>query len=147
VLKDSEVSASVGGGGRYDELIEAFSGSKEKTPAVGISFGVERILEALGEGDAGASATRVFVIPIGGEEVEKKAFEATRFLREKGVNSEVDLMQRSVSKNLDYASKQGIAFALIVGERELKEKKFTLRDMKSGKEELVSLEKVVELVK
>ncbi len=141
VLLGSRVTASVAGGGRYDDLIRAFLGGKRSIPAVGISFGVDRILEALEA--AGKLAQRktvatVFVIPIG-EKALQAALKAARTLREEGVNCDFDLMQRGVSRNLEYAAKQGVRFAALVGEREAAEGALTLRDLDSGREEKLSV--------
>ncbi|NYZ78123.1 histidine--tRNA ligase [Candidatus Micrarchaeota archaeon] len=140
VLPGSRVTASVSGGGRYDDLIKAFLGGDRGIPAVGISFGIDRILEALeaaGKPSGRKTVTSVFVIPIG-EKALKAALKAVRELRDGGVNCDVDLMQRGVSRNLEYAAKQGARFAAIIGEREAGEGVLTLRDLESGKEEKLS---------
>ena len=60
-------------------------------------------------------------------------------LREKSIKVDYDLRSRTLSKQLEYASSLGIPFAVIVGERELKEKSVKIRNMKTGKEEIVSI--------
>ena len=64
-------------------------------------------------------------------------------LRKEGLNVEVDLLGRNISKNLDYANKKGIEYVLIIGEDELKKKKVKLKNMENGKEELLSLPSLV----
>ena len=138
MLRDSKVKASVAAGGRYDGLIGAFLGGGRVVPAVGVSFGLERILEALSEGKEAAveAPAMAFVIPIKATEAGLKV--AAEF-RAAGVSCAVDLLDRAISKNLEYAAKQGYAFCVIVGEKELKEDKVKLRNMLSGEEKLCSI--------
>ncbi len=141
--KDSKITSSIASGGRYDDMVGAFAGKTDQIPAVGISFGLDAVMEVLKEkGLAEKSLVQVFVIPIG-EELEK-ALELAKFLRGKEINVLVDLMARSPSKNLDYASKQKIPFAVIIGEKEAKENKALLRDMATGKQELLTKEIIAE---
>ncbi len=137
---------SIGGGGRYDKLVELFNA--KKTPAVGISFGVERLLDVAEDKMQLCKETRVFIVPIGSALSE--ALKLAQKMRAMGINTEIDLMKRSISKNLEYVNKKGIPFAVILGEKELKEKKFTLKEMNSGKQEELKfseIEKLKELVK
>lgn len=140
-LKKGEISSSLAGGGRYDNLVGQFSG-KEKVPAVGISFGLDVIMEALkDQGERkNASSAKVYVFAIG--DTKKDCIKIVQELRKAGIQCLLDLADRGVSKNFAFASKQSIPFALIVGEKELKEKKFTLRDMASGKERKLSVEEL-----
>lgn len=143
-LKNSPITSSVCGGGRFDNLIGGFSG--KPMPAVGISFGLEVLLEAVKLGtiknvEKRKTVARVFVAPI---KALKEGIALAQKLREAGITTAFDLIERGISKNLDYASKQGIPFVAIIGPKEAKEGKLTLRNMESGKEELVSIEKAIE---
>jgi len=133
---------SIGGGGRYDKLIGLY-GSQD-LPATGISFGVDRILDTIEEKLTCETATKVFVIPIG-KEMIMEALELTQNIRKLGINAEFDLMQRGISKNLEYASKKGIPYVIILGQKELREKSFKLRDMKSGEERFIGLAELEKL--
>ncbi len=138
--------ASIAGGGRYDKLIGLYGG--EESPAVGISFGVDRLLDVLEEKIPAQNRTRVFVAPIG-ETALKPALEIAQKLRAQGVNSEMDLMERGISKNLAYASRIGIPFVLIIGEKDLAAGQWTLKELANGKETKVKandFQKVKELV-
>lgn len=141
-IKGREDLGTVVGGGRYDKLIQLYGGPI--TPATGLSFGVERIAEAMKERDMPKTAIKVFVISVN-KSVRKETLKIATKLREEGINTGVDLMARSISKQLDFANKAGIPWVLIIGERELKEKKFTLRDMESGKERKVSLQQTLRI--
>lgn len=138
-----EGSPSVGGGGRYDRLIETYGGPG--TPAVGGSFGVDRLLDTLESRIEAEAKTRVFVFAIG-EKMRGEALSLAQKIRALGINCAADLNARSAGKNLEYADKRGIPFAAIIGENELKAKEFTLKEMKSGKETKVKLANLKELL-
>lgn len=138
-LKKSKINSSVAGGGRYDKMIGMFLGGGKEYPATGVSFGIEPIYEALKlskKMDKRKTVTQVFVIPI---QTLKTSMDITRKLRKAGINTEIDIMGRGISKNLSYANSMGIPFVLFVGEKEIKKKKFKLRNMKSGKEKMLKL--------
>ena len=141
-LKDSNISSAVAGGGRYDEMIGGYLGGAKEYPATGISFGLEIITEALREKKrfTKKSVTQVFVIPI---KTEKQSIKIAEELRRAGIKTEMDILNRGISKNLAYANSLNIPFVIIIGEQELKQNKVKLRDMKSGKEELLSINEVV----
>jgi len=130
---------SIAAGGRYDKMIGLFLG--RNIPATGISLGIERIMEVIKERkiiETTKSKTKVFVIAVN-DKLRDKVLEVVQMLREKSIKVDYDLRSRTLSKQLEYASSLGIPFAVIVGERELKEKSVKLRNMKTGKEEIVSI--------
>ncbi|MCD6372854.1 MAG: histidine--tRNA ligase [Thermococcus sp.] len=139
---------SIGGGGRYDNLIEVFGG--KPTPATGFAIGIERlipILEWKGLIPEPKLRPEVYVIPIGAEaELRKTAAEVVTALRRAGVKADVELTGRKLRKALDYAGKLGVPYVVLVGKRELEEGKITVRDMESGEQRTVEKEKVVEEV-
>ena len=138
---------SVAGGGRYDSLIELFGG--RRTLATGISFGIERIFEVMKSDNmfrAPENNTKVFVISVN-DMVKKEAIKIAQELRRNGVNTETELMGRNLGKQLEYANRKQIPFALIVGPKEMKSGKFTLRDMKTGKEIRMGLDKIINKLK
>jgi len=130
---------SIAAGGRYDKLIELY-GSKP-TPATGISLGIERIMEVL-KAKGKKALTRAYVAAAK-DEYRMNAREIAMKLRAAGIAAQLDLMGRNLKKQLEHANALGIPYAVIVGEREIKEKKLTLRDMKGGGERMLTLEQVV----
>ncbi len=146
-LRKSEVSSSICGGGRYDDLIGLLLQSKEKIPATGISFGLVPIMESIKliRIKTKKTVTNVFVIPIGN--TKNKALQITQDLRKADINADIDLIGRGISKNLNYANIMKIPYVIFIGEKELKIKKVKLRDMNSGKEEMLSLDKLVKKFK
>ncbi len=145
-VKGAEKYGSVAGGGRYDNLISLYG--KESVPAVGISIGVERILEIMDEEKMFpdfAGEPKVLVAPIG--KTLENAIEITQKLRTAGVSTEIDLMRRNIGKLMNYANSLQIPYVVVIGEAEVKENKVTLRDMKSGKQELVDEKELAKKLK
>ena len=139
MVKGFEKLGSVASGGRYDSLIGLYSGSD--VPATGYGMGIDRLLEIVKPEMPGSHVT-VFVSPVK-DEVKTETLKIAQQLRAAGISAETELMGRNIGKQLDYVSKKSIPFALIVGPNEIKAKKYTLRDMKTGKESKLSLESVI----
>ncbi len=140
-LKSRPDKLSVAGGGRYDELIGKLSG--KDVSATGISFGVDRILDALGKSEQ-RTVTQLFVIPFG---EKKNSLKVVAQLRKKGLKVDIDLVGRNVTKSLEYANKMNIPFVGFLGSKELTKKKIKIKDMQTGKEKLVSVSEVGKLIK
>jgi histidyl-tRNA synthetase len=142
----SAAIGSIAGGGRYDSLIGLYSG--KPIPATGFSFGVERICEIMkneGMFKFQKTYTKIFVVSVS-DKTRKDAMEIAEKLRSRGIETETDLMGRDIRKQMEYANSTGIPFALFVGEKELKEKKFTLKDMRTGKEKKIKIEEIITCV-
>ena len=139
VVSTEKDIGSLGGGGRYDEMIETYGGPK--TPAVGFSLGIERILELLPK-EASKTRTKVFIIPIGA--TVQTSIETATKLRSLGINCDMEMSGRKLGKSLEYAGKLGIEWALIVGEKDLVEGNVTLRNLYTGNEERVPIDKIGE---
>ncbi len=140
-----EMEISLGGGGRYDKLVEMFGG--ESTPAVGVAHGLDRIALAMDKQNITPKFSKqiVAVIPIS-EEAVSKAMRLALQLRKNGVAAELEVMGRSVSRALQDADRRKAVHAVILGAKELKQGKVTLRDMKSRQQSLVDIEDVVEVI-
>ncbi len=131
----SKITSSLAAGGRYDSLVGAFAG-REKIPAAGISFGLD-VITAAKDFEGSSSTAKCFVVPVKGFFAEAAGIADA--LRGEGVPTAIDLAGRGVGKNLEYASKQGIRFAAIIGEKELAQGKINLRDLESGEEKLLEV--------
>lgn len=141
-VKTKKSVGSISGGGRYDKLIGLYGG--QPLPAVGISLGVDRIYEImLSENmfDTPLTKTQIFVVCVN-DSVRKNCVEVAQKLREFGINTQIDLMGRDIKKQLAYVNSKKIPYALIVGPKEIKERTYTLRNMKTGREERVKLENI-----
>lgn len=141
-----DVEVALGGGGRYDRLVELFGG--EPTPAVGVAHGLDRISLAMDKQDVTPRFLKhlVAVVPIGEETIFKASAIAWR-LREEGLAAELEVMGRTVSRALQDADRRGAAYAIILGLKELEAGKVVLRDMKNRSQRLIDLESVHGAVK
>jgi len=139
VVLNKDLSLSLGGGGRYDDMISKFMDSKQEYPAVGISFGLDRIYNLLVNKNIKKTNTKIFIIPI---QTLKESLSIAQKLRENNINTDIDLNNKGISKNLDYANKLNIPYVLFIGENELKKKKLKLKDMNSGKERFLTISQI-----
>lgn len=144
-LKNNEkFKSSLAGGGRYDKMIGDYTGNNKDYPAIGISFGIEPILEVMkvqNKLELKNTITKVFIIPI--SEVIKECLEIANQLRKNNINTDVDLMNRKFPKNMKFVESQNIPYALFVGENELKDKKFKLKNMIDKSEEVLSIDEFI----
>ncbi len=139
----SDSFQSLGGticaGGRYDGLVESVGGPP--TPGVGYAMGLERLfleLDARGIARPETPSMDIYLAPMGGAAAVFTASLANR-LRRAGVRTETDQCGRSLKAQLKYAGKRGVRFTAVIGESELESGRVTLRRMKDGVEESVSL--------
>jgi len=141
------IDIALGGGGRYDRLVELFGGVK--TPAVGVAMGMDRLLIALEKQGASTfrwKSERLLVIPVERSMIGE-AFKTASMLREKGFCAEVEIMGRSVTRALSDADRRGILFAVILGPKEMREGKAVLRHMIKRKQWTVDLDALSEKIK
>lgn len=137
---------SVSGGGRYDNLTQAF-GSKEELPGVGISFGVDRIYDAMDElrlfpSEAG-TVSKVLVCHID-EPSMRFGLQALSSLRRSGIAAEMyPDAGTKLKKQLEYANRKSIAYTIVIGPEEMERGEMVLRDMRTGSQQIQSLENVV----
>jgi histidyl-tRNA synthetase len=142
-----QLDIALGGGGRYDKLIEAFGG--QPTPAVGCAQGIDRVAIALQEQKANLSAhngKRVAVTTIT-EELKPEALKIAQQLRSEGVTVEFEIMGRKMTKALEDADKRKADFAVIVGERELKEGAVVLKNLASREQVTVAISELAQKIK
>ena len=141
---------SVASGGRYDKLISRFKNTD--FPGTGMSIGVDRLLFVLNQiSSIKQKNNEPILICILDGKYLKKYNETLNYLREKGINSEIYLdSSKNLKKQLTYADKKGCPAAIIIGETEIKENKFTLKNLKSSKEndqKTVSKESLIDEIK
>jgi len=142
-----QLEIALGGGGRYDKLIELFGG--EHTPAVGVAQGTDRIVLAMEKQRTAFEirrGKRVVIIPIS-QEMKTKAFEISVTLREEGIPTEVEVMGRTVSRALSDADRRKVAYAVLVGPDEFKNGKVVLRNLETRKQTTVNISELVEKLK
>jgi histidyl-tRNA synthetase len=142
-----ELKIALGGGGRYDRLIEVFGG--DSTPAVGCAHGIDRIAIAMQTQKTALTAKRekkVAVIPIN-EAVKTEALKIAQTLRSQGVTVEFEVMGRKMAKALEDADKRKDDYAVIVGERELKEGAVVLKNLANREQNTIPIAALVEKIK
>ncbi|MGM5483365.1 MAG: histidine--tRNA ligase [Nanobdellota archaeon] len=146
VLEGNKITSCVCAGGRFDKMIGDFLESKEEFPAVGLSFGVSRIFDALIADNKiknSKTVTQVLVISMN---QDKFAMQVTKKLRSKGINTEIDIMERKIRKNLDYANGMKIPFAVIIGENEVESGKITLKNLDTGEQKNIGVEEAGKII-
>jgi histidyl-tRNA synthetase len=137
---------ALGGGGRYDDLIEILGGTP--TPAVGFAAGIERLLMVLSREKQLQVSPRtldLFVVVLG-DDAKKMALKVLKQLRNKLVRCDTDFVGRSLKAQLRAADRLGARYALIIGEEELHRGKAILRDMDKSQQEEIDLNESVQEV-
>jgi len=134
-----EVSRSVFGGGRYDDLIEGFGG--QAMPAVGVAPGLAPLAllcQRAGVWPEETIATDYYVLQVG--DTRPTAARVVRDLRERGHVVETDVAGRSFGSQLEYADSINVETVVIAGEQDLAEGQVTVKDMESGDQTQVPVE-------
>lgn len=134
---------ALAGGGRYDLLVEEIGG--KPTPAVGFAAGMERLFiacEELAITLAEEKKVDVFIVSLG-EDARKWALKTLPLFRENGVSATMDYLDRSMRAQMKDANRENASYTLIVGDNELKEQKFTLRNMKESEEAQLSIDEII----
>jgi len=143
-LNDYPGLGSVGGGGRYENLCSRFM-PKSNLQGVGGSIGISRVFEPLiRERKVPVEDTLTFasvvVLPMGDDAIDF-AMNVLGQLRQAGVSATAYLdPSKKFKKQMGYADKQGVSYAVIIGEDEVKSSEVTLKDMKTGDQETLSIE-------
>lgn len=153
---EEEIGA-IAAGGRYDYLMETIGG--HITPAVGGASGVERLIAVMrakeiapngssgGNGSGSGAASRRVFFAHAGDLSRKRAFALVKMLREKGIMISESLAKDSLGNQLKVADKEGLSLALILGQKEMYENTVILRDLTSGIQEAVPLDRLVDELK
>lgn len=135
---------SIGGGGRYDDLTGIFG--LKNVSGVGISFGLDRIFLVLEElnlfPEAVSESTKVIFLNFG-EKESIYAIKTIKKLRKAGIAAEIYPDEAKMKKQMNYANKRNIPFVVLAGEEEIQQQKFTLKNMISGKQDVLSIEEMI----
>lgn len=147
--KNGELTCSLGGGGRYDRMITDFIGDGNTYPAVGVSFGLSTIYEILKSREEfkNTSLIDIFVIPMG---TDSEALKLANNLRDFGYRVEVDMTGKKLKKSFEFANRENIPYVIVLGEDEVKNSSFNLKNMDSGEEtkiDLNNLEIIKDIIK
>ena len=137
VSPDLGAQSGIGGGGRYDDLVQTIGGPA--VPGVGFGTGVERVLLALERSDGSEVPVRrvtVYLVALT-DAAREKAFALAHQLRARRVDADLDYVGRSGKGQMTQADRSGARFAFIIGEQELADSSVTVRELDSGTERVL----------
>ena len=134
------------GGGRYDKLAETLGG--KQTPAVGFAAGFERILIAMDEVDTDQKiqADKIYLIGLG-DAVRPTMLKILGEARKAGLIMEFDSLRRSIKSQMREANKIGASLAIIIGDKELKDKSVQIKDLNNGQQESIPIDSIISYIK
>jgi len=144
-----DLAGSLGGGGRYDNLVGMFLG--QDIPACGFSLGLERILVVMDERNMfpaglGSSPADVMVV-IWNKESVRESIKLAGELRAGGLKVDLYPEADKLGKQFKYASSVGVPFVAVIGEEEQAKGLVAIKDMRSGEQRMIEREKVAEIVR
>ena len=143
-----KLTGAIGGGGRYDKMVTEFIDDGNIYPAVGISFGLTSIFTLLKDREDLNKETNldIFIIPMN---TQVESLKLANELRNLGYKIDLEMEQKKLKKSLDYCNKEQIPYVIILGEDEITNKKFKLKNMFTREEyeiEMNNLEKIKEVI-
>ena len=135
------------GGGRYDNLVEMFKG--RSTPGVGAAAGIERLINVAKKQDVKLvekEKPKVFLIQLG-DMGRKKCLKLFEEFQLKGIKVGEAFSKPSIKAQLKVADKEGVEWTLIMGQREALEDTIIIKDMKTGAQETIRLDRIINEIK
>ena len=143
-----EANGSIGGGGRYDNLIETLGGPN--IPAVGFAFGFERVIDVIQElnllPEINQSKIKILVANFG-KETETNILNLTSKLRDQNIPSIIYPDADKLGKQIKYANNLGIPYLAIIGTDEAKNNFITLKDLDKQEQQSLSFEELIKILK
>ncbi|MBT3955381.1 MAG: histidine--tRNA ligase [Elusimicrobiaceae bacterium] len=139
----SSAQNAIAGGGRYNSLVKNMGGAD--MPAAGWALGVERVI--LASEPKPAKKEKLFFVVSADEQYNTKCFEIAQNLRAEGINTDGGLFDKNIKQQMKESNRKNVDFVLILGEEEDKANKISLKDLKTGKQKLVSQKTLVKEVK
>ncbi len=143
-----KLTGAIGGGGRYDKMVTEFIDDGNIYPAVGISFGLTSIFALLKDREDLNKETNldIFIIPMN---TQVESLKLANELRKLGYKIDLEMEQKKLKKSLDYCNKEQIPYVIILGEDEIKNKVFKLKNMFTREEyeiDMTNISKVKEII-
>jgi histidyl-tRNA synthetase len=135
---------ALAGGGRYDGLV-SFLGGPEVS-GIGFAVGVERLLACLPDNEKNIKFQTDLFIAALGERAQNIAFGLTNELRRNGISTEMDYNGKSLKSQMKRADKLNSSFTLIVGDKEMDEKRVELRNMNTKNQQILSMNNLLETI-
>lgn len=145
-VSGAETEPSIGGGGRYDGLTEVYNGPFEYS--TGLALGLDRVVLALSRETGLSRGVKTVMILVHGNIPLSTAYSISKkIIENSGDEVEVFVYRaRSISRGLEYGNKIGCDLVVLIGEREYTSRRIVVKDMKSGRQELVDIDDLVEYV-
>lgn len=145
--KNNELSCSLGGGGRYDNMITNFINDGNMYPAVGISFGLSTIYEILKNKEEfkNKSLIDIYIIPMN---TKKESLSLANKLRTLGYKVDLEMNDKKVKKCFEFANKENIPYVIVLGEDEIKNNYFNLKNMVTGEQfKIDQIDQIKDIIK
>jgi histidyl-tRNA synthetase len=137
---------SIGGGGRYDNLVNNFG--NYEAPATGISIGLDRLVYALiQKKEFKIKQSKPVVICVFSKSAMKEYIKLQTILRDEGISTEIYPGESKLKKQMEYANKIKAPAVILYGDDEIKSNKPTLRDLNTGKEKSIEIKEIVNEIK
>jgi len=143
---EAEEVGAVFGGGRYDGLCKIYG--KRDIPATGVAGGIERLMISLEKANLFPKmkpTAKVFIATIQAD-ANFEAVKLAKQLRERKIPTQIDLKQRSLSKQLEYVNATGIPYMIILGRRELESRMVKIKNMSTREEKEIALGEVCDRI-
>ena len=128
------------GGGRYDGLVKTLGG--KATPGIGFAAGMERILLAMGNFDSNINNTQLYIVGLG-DTVRPVVVKLAEDLRQNNIRTNFDPLRRSLKAQMREANKTDARYAILIGDQELESGEVELKDLSTGDQEKIALDKLV----
>ena len=148
MVENIGAQSSIGGGGRYDRLVKECGGND--TPGIGFAMGLERLMLAAQKQDSPvwtiSPAMEVFVA-VADKEYDRDACLLLDRIRQSGIKADKDYMDRSLKAQMKYAGKNGARLVAVIGENEIKNDRYILRDMKAKEQQEVPTSQIIDRIK
>ena len=129
------------GGGRYDGLVKTLGG--KATPGIGFAAGMERILLAMGNFDSNINNTQLYIVGLG-DAVRPVVVKLAEDLRQNNIRTNFDPLRRSLKAQMREANKTDARYAILIGDQELESGEVELKDLSTGDQEKIALDKLVD---
>ncbi len=142
-MLDHPEIGSICSGGRYDNLAEYYT--DKQLPGVGISIGLTRLFFVLEDqgylnDDLNTAPADVLILPMTGD--MGPAIQLATYLRDRSLQVQIYGEQKKFKQKMSYADKLGVPYVVLLGEDEIKQGKYALKDMRSGEQKLLAAEEV-----
>lgn len=141
--KKKRITSSLGGGGRYNKIITDFIDDGNIYPACGLSFGLEPIYAILKDDKKSNNIIDCLIIPM---ETQCESLELATILRDNGIKVSIEMNNRRIKKSFEFANKNNIRYVIVVGSDEIKQNKYSIKDMGTGNQKLLNTEEIINFI-